>query len=202
MGAERLSDKTVKRHLSPLSQVLQFAVDEGHLTVAQRAEMVEGHRFREERGAREQRGAFAPPEVATIFGSPLYRGCHTFFRSKPGPEIVRDSKFWLPLLLAFEGARLGELADLRRCDVRCDETAGGTWAIDLNENARRLKNFNAVRVVPIHPVISGSAFSPTSPVWRRVRPTRSFRTSNRRGRTASAVRASPAGSSTTCARSA
>ena len=39
--ALRLTDKTVKRHLTAVSQFFRFAVDEGHLTVAARGELVE-----------------------------------------------------------------------------------------------------------------------------------------------------------------
>jgi hypothetical protein len=74
-GAERLSDKTVKRHLSALSQFFQFAMDRGHLTVAVRSELVEGHRFREDRGARDQRDAWTPEELAKLFASPVWTGC-------------------------------------------------------------------------------------------------------------------------------
>ena len=42
--AERLTDKTVKRHLSALSQFFQFAVDTGHMTVTARNELVGNHR--------------------------------------------------------------------------------------------------------------------------------------------------------------
>ncbi len=160
--AERLTDKTVKRHLSTLSQVFKFAVDMGHLTVAARAELVEDHRFRTDRSARDQRDAWEMDELETLFSSPVWTGSQAIFRSKPGAEILRDAKFWLPLLALFHGARLEEFADLYRRDVYCDH---GTWAVRLVESKaeegkaqRRLKTANAARVVPLHPEILRMGF--------------------------------------------
>jgi integrase len=152
-GAERLSDKTVKRHLSALSQFFKFAMDQGHISNAFRAELVEDHAFKEARRARDQREAWTPDDLKKLFASPVWTGCREFFRSQAGPHIIRDAKFWLPLLALFQGGRLEEFADLRRKDIVRDNDAGGIWAFDLNEEARRLKTENAVRMVPLHPEI-------------------------------------------------
>lgn len=55
--APRLTDKTVKRHNTTLSQFFRFALDEGHLSVAQRTELVKEHKFKQVQKARDQRGA-------------------------------------------------------------------------------------------------------------------------------------------------
>jgi integrase len=151
-GAERLSDKTVKRHLSALSQFFQFAVDRGHLTVAVRSELVEGHRFREDRGARDQRDAWTPEELAKLFASPVWTGCLSAERrSQPGQQIIRDAKFWLPILALYHGARLEEFADLYGRDIGCE---AGAWFVRITEaEGRRLKTDNAERVVPLHPEV-------------------------------------------------
>ncbi|WP_188973713.1 hypothetical protein [Neoroseomonas lacus] len=152
-GVERLSDKTVKRHLSALSQFFKFAMDLGHISNAHRTELVEDHAFKEERKARDQRDAWTSDELIKLFKSPVWTGCEPKHRATAGPEIIRDAKFWLPLLALFHGARLEEFADLRCSDVIQDENAGGLWAFDLNEEARRLKTQNAIRIVPLHPEI-------------------------------------------------
>lgn len=145
----RLKDKTVKRHLSALSQFLQFAVDAGHLTAAARKEMVDDHRFRAGQAAREQRDEWTSADLAKLFASPVWSGCHEYFRTKAGPEIIRDAKFWLPILAIYHGARLEEFADLYRRDVGCD---GGIWFLRITETeSRRLKTANAERVLPLHP---------------------------------------------------
>lgn len=154
--APRLTDKTVKRHHTALTQFLRFAVDGGHLTVAQHTELTAKHRFREEQRARDQRDAWTPEELTKLFRSPMWTGCAGKNRwSTPGPHIIRNAKFWLPILALHHGARLEELADLYRRDVWCDD---GTWAIrivesDANGEAgdRTLKSEAATRVIPLHP---------------------------------------------------
>lgn len=148
-SVERLTDKTVKRHLSTLSGFFQYAVDRGHLSATSRAEMMQDHRFRAARGAREQRDAWTPDELKKLFASPVWTGCHPVRRSEAGPQIIRDAKFWLPLLALFHGARLEELADLYRRDVgRLDSI----WFFDIRETERRtLKTAAATRRLPLHP---------------------------------------------------
>ena len=181
-GAPRLTDKTVKRHLSALSQFFHFVMDFGHITNAQRGELVDGHRFREERKARHQRDAWTPEELRTLFRSPVWTGCHRYYRTQPGDQIIRDAKFWLPILALYHGARLEELADLYRRDVWCD---GGTWAIRITETEgdgggrRRLKTEAAARVIPLHPelirlgflaYVAETAPNPDDPLFPDLKP--------------------------------
>ena len=127
-GDERLTDKTAKRHLSTLSQYLKYAVDKGHLTFVERGEMVGAHTFVLEDGARKQRDAWTSDEPKTLFTSPVWTGCHPTFRSAPGDQIMRDAKFWLPLLALHHGARVEQFADLYGRDIFCDD---GTWTARL-----------------------------------------------------------------------
>jgi integrase len=146
----------VKRHLGALSQFFQFAVDQGHITVAARAELTANHRFREDAGAREQRDAWSPEELKALFSSPIWTGSHPTVRTRPGPEIIRDAKFWLPLLALFHGGRLEEFADLYRRDVGCEN---GIWFLRITEDGgRRLKTDNAERVIPLHPEVLRCCF--------------------------------------------
>ena len=159
----RLTDKTVKRHHTALTQFLRFAVDAGHLTVAQHTELTAKHRFREEQKAHEQRDAWAPDDLRTLFRSPVWTGCSgPVRRSEPGPHIIRDARFWLPILALYHGARLEEFADLYRRDVWHEE---GTWALRLVETKgngeagdRSLKSEAATRVIPLHPELMRLGF--------------------------------------------
>lgn len=150
--AERLTDKTVKRHLSALSQFFRIAMDLGHLTVTARRELVDDHQFRDDRAARDQRDAWTPEELTKLFASPVWMGCLSpDRRSQAGPEIIRDAKFWLPILALYHGARLEEFADLYRRDIERD---AGIWCVSITEAGdRRLKNENAKRVVALHPEV-------------------------------------------------
>jgi len=116
-GAPRLKDKTVKRHLSTLSRFFWFAFDQGHISESQWKSLVAHHAFRDEGGAKNQRDAWLSEELKGLFGSPVWRGCHRHFRTEAGPFILRDAKFWLPLLALYHGARLEEFSDLYGRDI-------------------------------------------------------------------------------------
>ena len=169
-NAARLTDKTVKRHLSALSSFLRYAVDHGHLGASAHTDLISGHRFRTATGAREQRDAWTSEDLQALFTSPIWTGCQgPMRRADPGPHIIRDGRFWLPLLALFHGARVEELADLRRRDVVND---GHIWALKIREwveqdrgddgtvteQRRRLKTKNARRTIPLHPELARLGF--------------------------------------------
>lgn len=63
---------------------------------------------------------------------------------------------WLPWLLCFTGARLGELAELRRRDVRTDS---GVMILDIRPTeARAGKNETMQRMIPLHPAVVAEGF--------------------------------------------
>lgn len=63
---------------------------------------------------------------------------------------------WLPWLLCFTGARLGELAELRRGDVREE---AGVMILDIRPTeARAGKNETMQRMIPLHPAVIGEGF--------------------------------------------
>ena len=181
--AKRISDVTVKRHLTALSQFLRFAVDLGHITKTARDDMAGDHKFREAGKARNQRDAWTPEELKALFSSPVWTGCHEHFRTQAGPHVIRDGRFWLPLLALYHGARLEELAELYRRDVWCDD---GTWAIRVVEtegNAesgdRDLKSDAAERTIPLHPelihlgfldYVASTAPKPDDPLFPDLKP--------------------------------
>lgn len=60
--------------------------------------------------------------------------------------LTEPSKFWLPLLALYTGARLRELAQLRVVDVR---QIANVWGIDITADAGSLKNAASQRFVPL-----------------------------------------------------
>jgi len=56
--------------------------------------------------------------------------------------------WWIPRILALSGMRLGEVAQLRKCDVREER---GVLVFDVNgEDGKVLKNAASERLVPVH----------------------------------------------------
>jgi len=64
--------------------------------------------------------------------------------------LTEPSKFWVPLLALYTGARLRELAQLRVVDVR---QVTGVWGIDITPDAGPLKNAASQRFVPLPDVV-------------------------------------------------
>lgn len=63
---------------------------------------------------------------------------------------------WLPWLLCFTGARISELAELKRGDVRKE---AGTWLLDVRPtDERQGKNATFQRLIPLHPAIIDEGF--------------------------------------------
>lgn len=63
---------------------------------------------------------------------------------------------WLPWVLAFTGARISELVEMLRGDVR---QVNGTWILDIKPNVRRQgKNDTFQRMLPLHPVLISEGF--------------------------------------------
>ena len=62
------------------------------------------------------------------FSARLWTGCRLRFRSKPEDQIIRDGKFWLPILGIFPGNRLEEFAQLQRQDTQVKDCI---WFFDI-----------------------------------------------------------------------
>jgi len=110
-----------------------------------------GIRVDQPKGSTEKRRhPFKLEYLKLLFQAPLYRGCESAnYIYAPGKHLVRDHRYWLPILGLFTGARLGELCQLHLDDVKEVE---GVWCIDITpEDGRRLKTKAARRTVPVHP---------------------------------------------------
>jgi integrase len=101
---------------------------------------------------RVERRPFNRRELEAIFSQPLYAGCTadtTVGVYRPGQTLIRDERFWIPMLLFLTGARASEVAGLERSEVKID---GGVVRIVFKYTAlRRLKNEESERVIPLHP---------------------------------------------------
>jgi integrase len=173
-GDGGLQDKTVKRHLSVLSQFFRFCVDKGGLSIAQRNELCEKHRFKvSELADNEQREAWMMSDLKILFASEVWQ-----------PDHPRDSKFWLPLMALYLGARLEELADLSRGDVFFEKISGLNAIriipyVDSDGRSRTLKTKASKRTIPLHPELIKLGFlvyvdrvakSPLAPIFPDLAP--------------------------------
>ena len=142
----RIQPKTVKRHLTALTGFFSWTKREGHTTGESPAS---GFKFARSKRAREERPAWTQDELQSLFRSPLWAGCKSAHRrTLPGSMIIRDSLYWVPLVLLFSGLRLEEAAQLRIEDVKQD--AEISYFDIRTGDGRQLKTAAAVRKVPVH----------------------------------------------------
>jgi integrase len=93
-----------------------------------------------------------------LFKSPLFTGAQSDSEwrniAKPGKILIRDHRFWVPIIMLFSGARPGEIGQLAVSDVRKEH---GTWIMHIttegetHAEGKSVKTAGSMRVIPIHP---------------------------------------------------
>ncbi len=145
-----LNPASVNAYLVALSSFFSWCVDEGYAS----ANPVSGIRATERGRAEEKRDPFTIQQLQIIFDAPIYRGCRSSSKwNKTGNVIVRDTRYWMPIMGLYSGMRLGELLSLQRRDVLQEE--GVSYF-----NIRRAKTDAGVRKVPVHPELIRCRFLP------------------------------------------
>jgi integrase len=142
-GTARLSSKTIQRHLSALIGLFRYAKEHGRYEADNPAT---GFRFPRTRRPRDERPAWTPKQLEALLRSPIWAG----------PEIIRDHRYYLPLLGAYGGLRLEEACQLHVQDVGSED---GIAFLDIRPgDGKQLKSRAAVRRVPVHPVLIAAGF--------------------------------------------
>lgn len=94
----------------------------------------------------QPRPAFSEKDLSRIFTSPVFDLGHAKNKS-----VATQSRWWLLVLAAYTGARIGELCQLRLKDV---EERDGLLCVSINDDDfKKLKTGAAKRLIPIHPVL-------------------------------------------------
>lgn len=101
------------------------------------------------KSASERRKPYSQSQLKAIFSSPLYTGHESGAkRWKPGTQVVRDGKFWVPVIALFTGMRMGEIVQLQPSDLKRED---GVWFFDLAEGeGKTFKTKSSLRRIPIH----------------------------------------------------
>lgn len=152
IGKPVLSDRTVNRYLSSLGAFLTWAENNGYLPT----NPVRGLTLRKE--VQSKTHPFTSDQLKTLFASPLFTGCKSGDKwsdfAKLGEVLVRDHRFWLPLIMLFSGARPGEIGQLAVNDLRQEH---GHWIMHITEEGdataagKSVKTAGSMRVIPVHP---------------------------------------------------
>jgi integrase len=145
--------------LAALKAVFRWAVENGRMD----ANPAEGVTIRGIKRGRLRRG-FTDREAAALLKAAL--------KVPAGREqaCTTAAKRWVPWVLAYTGARVGEIAQLRKQDVARE---GKHWVITISEEAGTVKT-GETRRVPVHPHLIELGFidfvkaAPQGPLFLRV----------------------------------
>jgi integrase len=140
----RLDVSTVDFTLQKISGFFEWARKKKHL---EGVNPFQGSTIlsRRERKKKSPRTQFTLGDLQTIFNPSSYL------------TIKSPSLYWLPLLSAYSGARMNELAQLDVADVT---QVKGVWSVFINDDKpdKRLKSDAARRYLPIHSVVLALGF--------------------------------------------
>lgn len=138
---KRLAPASVKRDLSALRAVLEWAIENGYIEYNPAA----GIKVREAKSAKDKRLPFAEADLKAIFSCPV-------FTEGSRPQAGGgEGAYWIPLIGLYTGARLEEIGTLRVSDIKYNEYAKVHY-FDLNtiEKGKSLKSKTSKREVPVH----------------------------------------------------
>ncbi|AIF47314.1 site-specific integrase [Dyella japonica] len=144
--AELISPKTINNKLSTLSA---FGAWLELNTAGVRAESFRTTPVKDHRSD-QRMPPFSDAEVKAILQAPSFTGCESERnQTKLGSYVIRDWRYWIPLICAYSGARLGEVAQLRCADIR---QVDGHWIFDITDEGegQSLKTHTSRRIVPLH----------------------------------------------------
>ena len=143
---EPMSLKNTNKILSAVSAFFNWAVEEKLIP----ENPVKGLKLASSKRADQEREAFSNSDLMALFKlSPLYQGCLSERqRDQSGGRIIKDAKYWLPLIGLYSGMRLEEIAQLQVQDLR---EVDGIWVFDVNgKGDKKVKTQQSERLVPVH----------------------------------------------------
>lgn len=150
IGKPTISTNTVNRYLSGLGAFCGWLVAHGYLDSNPVTDMFLAKK------KDKVVFPFKVDQMNALFKSPFFTGCQgdesPSLWSKPGNVLIRDHRYWVPLIMLYSGARPGEIAQLAVSDVRQEH---GHWVLHITDEGdgdddKSVKNKKSVRLVPVH----------------------------------------------------
>lgn len=127
-----MSITSVNKHVSRFSTLMKYCRDEYDLD----DNPALGLSIRQKRRTDEERKAYSQKDIGNLLAA------------LPAPSD-KPERYWVPLIGAYSGMRLDEIAQLYTSDVK---EIDGTLCFDINEEEdKKLKTLSSRRVVPLHP---------------------------------------------------
>jgi integrase len=152
-----LAVPTINRHVTALRVIHRWAGVSGLATPMWSFENLHIGVSKPKRD-RSQRPPTSLEDLRKLFALPIFTGCQKHrggtgqvvlrARFTPGPAIIHDAFYWVPLLIYYTGARREEICKLRPDDFR---ELDGIAFIQIDETETgRVKNHGSVRAIPLH----------------------------------------------------
>ncbi|WP_312975772.1 site-specific integrase [Stutzerimonas nitrititolerans] len=150
-GAATMELATIRKKLAALATIFKFACE--RLEALDEEPVAASGVLRDLRNSinkaalhKEARDkGYNRKELIAIFGSPLFHG-----QWKPQIADYGQALYWLPLLMAYTGARREEVAQLLVSDVE-QEPESGIWCLAIRPgDGKSLKTASSRRRVPLH----------------------------------------------------
>lgn len=141
-----LSVSSINQILDQLSSLFNWAIAE---------ELIDKNpasvpRLKDKTHKREKCDPLTKKDIKAVFGADKY------IKDKH----AQAAYFWAPLISLYTGMRREEISQLHNADIyeHTDNDGNTRWVIDAKEESekgiaedKRLKNLNAIRIIPIHP---------------------------------------------------
>mgnify|MGYP006281438773 FL=1 len=153
----RLKLKTTKKHLSFAKGVIdQVMEDDNRLQTNPFAGLQYSNAEIEKQGG-NSRQMWRDQDIAALLASPIWRGCAgPEQRDVPGDQLIKDARYWVPLLALFAGLRLEEACQLEADDI---EKIEGIDCIAIRRGPyKTVKSPSSIRHIPVHSVLKSLGF--------------------------------------------
>lgn len=155
-----LSPTTMRRHLKSVELLLKRAKSEGHEQTIGLDSTLLKPKSKANTPAHKRRAVFRFDELQYVFNHTAWQGCLSEGRRHvSGNKVIKDSRYWVPLILAYTGARRAEVSGLLGDDI---ETIDAIPCFHIRSNRYRgIKGENEAegaeknRIIPIHPHLIG-----------------------------------------------
>lgn len=148
VGKPAITARTVNRYLAGFSAFCSWLVNHGYLD----QNPADGMFLKKSKDKTTL--PFTVEQMNVLFKSPLFTGCQSADEwrnvAKPGNVMIRDHRYWVPLVMLFSGARPAEIAQLAVADVRQEH---GRWIMHITsegDGEKSVKTEGSMRVVPVH----------------------------------------------------
>lgn len=130
---QTIAQKTVNQYLVRASALFEWALSRNLVQV----NPFKGLKIRTKQRAADQRKAFSTKDIIELFDPQNFT-----------IDPRRPSRYWIPVIAAYTGLRMEEIAQLELSDIKQVE---GVLCFDINdEGEKKLKTLNSVRLVPVH----------------------------------------------------